>query len=66
MFQILIAHAHELLFHFFTFDVVFVFVELFIGSFVFPHFVHNNSKVCRIATRFSFFSFVLLILHFVP
>ncbi len=66
VFQFLMAHAHELFFHFFTFDVVFVFVELFIGSFVFPHSVHDNSKVYRTTIRFSFFSFVLLILHFVP
>lgn len=65
VFQFLMAHAHELFFHFFTFDVVFVFVELFIGSFVFAHSMHDKFKVCR-TTRFSFSSFVLLILHFVP
>jgi hypothetical protein len=63
-FQFLRAHAHELFFYFFTFDVVFVFVELFISSFVFPHSVHNNSKVCRTTIRFSFWSYILFLNFF--
>lgn len=57
-------HTWVFPFYFFSFDV-FVFLDT--NSTIFPHFMHNNFRICRNpTTMFSFFSPVLLILHFVP